>query len=425
MRVFTAIVLAMTATSCNRYDLFRVAGYEQATFTNRADVLFVIDNSDSMQNVSESLAVNFNKFVSDLGETSRDREFGELTNAVDNYVDFVQNRGLFVDYQFGITTTDARAHRGALLGPIVRRSDRRIEQRFIETLTCEAVCFSESSSVPSDPSYSCGDALGDEISQEFLECTCSSWLGNCGGAREETLESVYMAMCRAVENPPLACFEEVFDEEADRKEAPLIGQADLETNKDLLRDNSSLLVVVVSDEGDSSRRQFREDIPDDYERLFDRFDKDITWVLMGHDLNEDGEIRCPSQGSDWAVRRYHYLTRISGGAVVDIYDEDCDLRPFDEALTALSDLLRNFLTSFALQSVPVPGTIVVQVDGVTVDEGEIVDNDEFGLPIYSDGWSYRAADNSVEFHGEAIPPYESVVEVFYQPIDGIPIDLPF
>ncbi|MEO0603115.1 MAG: hypothetical protein AAF211_16870, partial [Myxococcota bacterium] len=413
MRVLTTIGLAMLATSCNRYDLFRVSGYEQATFTNRADVLFVIDNSTSMQDVSESLAVNFSEFVSELGDASRDREFGELSDAVDNYIEFVQNRGLFIDYQFGLITTDPDADFGAgqLLGPLVRRTDRRLEDRFIEQLACEAVCFA--SAPASDPSYSCGEPLGSELSNEYLECTCGGgFLGNCGTADEEALESVFMAMCRAVPNPPEACFAEVYDEDEDRILAPLLSRAEAETNAGLIREDSNLLVVIVSDEGDSSRRQFREDIPDDYERLFDQFGEDITWVLMGQELDEDGEIRCPSSGSDWAVRRYHYLARTSGGAVVDIFDEDCDPRPFDEALAALSDLLRNFLTSFALQSVPVPGTIVVQVDGRSIPEGSVIDTDEFGLPIFSDGWSYRPSDNSVEFHGNEIPPYESVVEVF-------------
>lgn len=430
MRVFITIGLAALATSCNRYDLFRIAGYEQATFTNRADVLFVIDNSDSMQTVSESLAVNFNSFVTDLQSASRDREYDDLSDAVTNYIDFVQNRGLFIDYQFGITTTDARANRGELLPDasghtLFSRDQPRVAKNFIEALACEAVCFTAAVPPPSDPTYGCGDPLGDVLSQEFLECTCSGWQGNCGGAREEALEATLMAMCRAVPNPPEACFEEVYDEEQDAKLTPLIGAQDVETNKGLIRENSNLLVVFVTDEGDSSRRLFRESIPDNYVRIFDQFNSDVTWVLMGHDLDANGEIRCPSTGSDWAVQRYHYLAKTSGGAIVDIYDEDCDLRPFDEALAALSELLRNFLTSFALQSVPVPGTIVVLVDGEQVSEGTVIGSDEFGLPIYSDGWSYRAADNSVEFHGNAIPPYESVVEVFYQPIDGIPIDLPF
>ena len=30
---------------CNNYPVLRVTGYEQATFNNRADILFVIDNS--------------------------------------------------------------------------------------------------------------------------------------------------------------------------------------------------------------------------------------------------------------------------------------------------------------------------------------------------------------------------------------------
>jgi len=429
VRVIIAIGLAMLATSCNRYDLFRVSGYEQATFTNRADVLFVIDNSDSMQSVSADMAVNFNTFVSELSNARRDRQFDDLTDAVDNYIEFVQNRGLFIDFQFAITSTDAEDHAGALLGPIVRASDRRVADRFIETLACEATCFTAGRPPPNDPSYSCGDPV-DELSKQFLDCTCGGgYLGNCGDAREEALESTFLALCRAVPNPPEACFADVYDEEnaSDEKdlEPSLLTREESETNVGLFREDSNFLVVIVTDEGDSSRRMFRENIPDDYVRLFDQFNVDITWVLIGQDLDEDGSVRCPSAASDWAVQRYHFLAKTTGGDIIDLYDEDCDLLPFDAALGSLSELLRNFLTSFALQTVPVPGTIVVQVDGRTIPQGEIVGSDEFGLPVYSDGWSYRGSDNSIEFHGAEIPPYESVVEVFYQPINGIPIDLPF
>lgn len=426
MRVFPWVGMALLATSCNRYDLFRISGYEQATFTNRADVLFVVDNSDSMQDVSASLAVNFGKFVTDLSQSTQNREFDDLSDAVDNYIDFVQNRGLFIDYQFGITTTDANADRGLLLGPLVQRTDRRVAERFIETLACEAVCFRDGDLPPNDAGHRCGDPLGNTLSAQFLDCECGgSYIGNCGGAREEALEATFLSLCRAVPNPPEACFETVYDEEIDDTIDPLLARAEAETNLGLLRDDSNLLVVIVTDEGDSSRRQFRENIPDDYIRLFEQFGRPITWVLIGPELDDEGFVACPSTASDWAVQRYHYLAGTTGGRVIDIYDSDCRLRDFDEALGELSELLQNFLTSFALQSVPVPGTIIVQVDGQTVPEGEVVGNDEFGLPVFTDGWSYRPADNSVEFHGEAIPAYESVVEVFYQPIDGIPFDLPF
>ena len=35
-------------TGCNQYEPFRITGFEQENFNNNADIVFVIDNSDSM-----------------------------------------------------------------------------------------------------------------------------------------------------------------------------------------------------------------------------------------------------------------------------------------------------------------------------------------------------------------------------------------
>ena len=57
-------LLALTLLAgCNSYELFRVTGYEQASFSNDADILFIIDNSQSMAEESTALASNFDRFV--------------------------------------------------------------------------------------------------------------------------------------------------------------------------------------------------------------------------------------------------------------------------------------------------------------------------------------------------------------------------
>ena len=70
-------------------------------------------------------------------------------------------------------------------------------------------------------------------------------------------------------------------------------------------------------------------------------------------------------------------------------------------------------------------TITAVVDGKNIPEAEVIDQDSFGLDVYSDGWSYRPADNSVEFHGTAIPAYNAEVNIYYLPVDGMPRELPF
>ena len=427
--LIAAAVLASQA-SCNSYDLYRVAGYQQQTFTNRADVLFVIDNSDSMVEEAESLAVNFADFISQLEGVSDDRTFNGLSDAVTNYLEESNVISRSVDFQFAITTTDVEATAGQLVGPLVRRTDDNIVPRFLEGLTCGATCFTPDYPLASQSGYRCGDPLGNFLSTQYLDCLCGAnqWLNrNCGSEVEEGLEAVFLTMCRAVENPPRACFEDLVDEEGDLIEPALLREADRLSNEGVLRDNANLIVVVVSDEGDGSRRQRdREEIPQEYVDLFDQFGRPMTWVFIGPRLNDaQTDLACPGTGSDFGVIRYNYMSFTTGGRVVDIKDENCDDRPFSQALSELGELLQNLLTSFALQSVPVQETITVLVDGRVVERAENLGVGAFGLDEFSDGWSYRSADNSIQFWGNAIPPYEAEVEVYYRPIDGIPRELPF
>lgn len=424
----TAAVIAAIASvggGCNRYELFRLAGYQQQSFSNRADLLFVVDNSESMLEESESLAVNFAGFVGGIDELEQTLGHDGLPDAVTNFVDYVQNRSAFVDYSFGITTTDVDTDGGELLGPLVARGDEHVSQSFIGTLACESTCFGSSAVVPSNSDFECGDPIGSYLSEEFMDCECGdgSWRGNCGAPKEEGIEAVFLAMCRAVPNPPVECFADV-DNGVEQYPARL-SQADIGTNAGLIRDNANFIAVVVTDEGDGSRRMAGgDDIPEVYQRLFSQFNTRMSWVFIGPGLDADQKVACPGQATDWGVVRYNYMVHVTDGLSIDIYD-DCETKDFESALDQLADLLTNLLTAFPLQSVPVPGTVVVLIDGQEVVEAEVTGQDSYGIDEFSDGWSYRASDNAIVFHGAAIPPYDANVEVYYKPVDGMPRELPF
>lgn len=426
-----AAVLTLGA-GCNQYEMFRVTGYEQLSFSNKADILFVIDNSDTMRSQAESMAVNFSQFVGDLDPGQRDVTFDGLDDAVDNYIGYVQDRGQFLDFRFTLTTSDVDANSGERLGPTLKRGDAGVTFNFLEQLACEGICFN--GAVQTDPGYSCGD-IPEKISTEYLTCACGGggWNTTCGSAVEEQLESVFLAMCRAVENPPTACFEDIVIPNPDNPDYPtivpsLLSDRDRGTNDGMLRDGVTFFPVIVSDEGDNSRRLFEQErIPLKYEQLFAQFDTRMTWVTIGQRPNQSqNDARCPGTAQIWGIDRFDYLVQTTSGKAIDIFDTSCDPRDFAEALGELAELLNNLVASFALQAVPVPGSIVVIVDGKKVDESEQTGVDaRFGLPEFSDGWSYRSSDNSVVFHGEAIPSNDSNVEVYYQPMSGMPRELPF
>jgi hypothetical protein len=120
----------------------------------------------------------------------------------------------------------------------------------------------------------------------------------------------------------------------------------------------------------------------------------MTFVTIGPTLDQNNQIFCSGAANDWNVQRYAWMSHLTDGRFV----------PIDETPACIT---RDF------------------VDGKNIPEAEVIDQDSFGLDVYSDGWSYRPADNSVEFHGTAIPAYNAEVNIYYLPVDGMPRELPF
>lgn len=392
MRPTLPLVALLLASGCNRYELFRLSGYQQDSFSNRADILFVIDNSGSMLPFAQDLAANFEGFVRQLSSVEEEIVREDLGDAVDNYIAYAQNPGAYVDYQLGITTTDIDATAGQLLGTpkVLKRGEDRLAQKFVATLLDEATCEIEP----------------------------------CGTATEEPLEAAFLAMCRSVPNPPTDCFEDIAV--GNYTWPATLNQNDIESNKGFLRDRSTFLPVIVTDEGDASRRMAQGNvIADDYLELTSRFNRHVSWVVIGPPTDDQHEPTCPSFSPDWGTVRYEFLIQQSNGLKIDILDpQSCEPNDFETALTALGNLLQTLLTSFPLDSVPVESTILVFVEGEQVQRAEESDFDDFGLPTLTAGWEYQPDTNSIRFYGDAIPANDAKVEVYYEPIDGMPRSIP-
>lgn len=419
-----SVVAIGASTGCNSYDLFRVGGYQQQTFSNKADILFVIDNSDSMVEEAQALASNFPTFIANLQTEDASFSYDGLGDAVDNYQTYVVDRGAFVDYQFGITTTDMTEENGLLVGeePIVRKGSPTLAEDFNANLLCNAFCAADEGAVSAEQAADLNEL-----------CGTNQWIGNCGSASEQGLEAAYKAMCRSVPNPPLDCFEGGPTEESDAY-FPL-DESDILSNEGFLRPGSTMITVIVTDEGDDSvRLPTAEPVPVPYEALFNVFGQRMSWVAIAPTLTPDYEVACPGTATNWGVIRYKYFVEQTNGLYIPIDDGNvqgtdtaigCGEADFAQALDQLGDLLQNLFNSFPLQSVPKEDTITVFVDGQEAMESEDVEVDQFGIERYSDGWTYRPEDNSIVFHGAAIPGFDSEVLVYYQPVDGMPRDLPF
>ncbi|MEC7241752.1 MAG: hypothetical protein VXW32_10985 [Myxococcota bacterium] len=424
--------------SCNQYDVFLLSGYEQSTFSNDADIVFIIDNSDSMTDEAEALAQNFSSFIRDLTSASSYGDEG-LTAAVSDYISSTGDRGSVIDFQLGITTTsiagDAPGRAGTLVGSpdIVTKGSDDVALNFTRSLLCEATCFNVNL-VPADSTYQCdadNPEMPNPISQQYLDCLCGSdrWENNCGAGTEEGLEAAFDAMCRAADNPPEECFTEY-------TELASLSETDAGTSSGLIRQDSTVIFVVVSDEGDGSRRiENTNPNPEKYTDLLDKFNKRYRFAVIGPPYDpETDSLTCNSGGATkWGTERYQNIATSSSGFFNTISGEDetgeCGITDFSVHLDDLGKLLNSLKTSFPLQSTPDINTIQAFVDGSqvaqAVDTRSQADQAIGGDPLYEEGWAYDPGTNSVVFYGNTIPQYGEEVRIYYRPLEGMPRELPF
>lgn len=436
---------------CNQYEMFRVAGFEQSSFNNDADILFVVDNSDSMQPVASDLALNFDGFINKLtSEEGSNVPRETLGDAVRNYLRETGGGSLYIDYQLAITTTSVIYNAGAgqtdgvdpgeagtLAGdpPVIPRTDPNVAIEFQRNLLCQATCWDYNDVPAATEPFDCTDdpVLEGEVTREYLDCLCGvgEWDGNCGSGQEMGLEGAALALCRAVESPPDACYE-YEDPQGDAMKSTAFTDADIGSNDGLLREGANTLVVIISDDGDQSYRMATGDADIGlYLDLFAEFPNPVRLAVVGPNYDrETGDFGCNSAGAQvWSTNRYQNLVGELNGLYVPIEDEDesgnCDYTDFGANLEQIGDLLSNLLSLFPLQAVPDVSTIEVWVDDVQIAPAEIVEGSlETRDAVYGDGWSYEASENAIAFHGAAIPAYNADVRIYYRPIGGTPRDLP-
>jgi hypothetical protein len=459
--------------SCNRYPLFQVAGFKQESFNNQAEVLFVVDNSPSMYDDAASLALNFGSFIDGLVDPNAGQGIRTqtLSDAVTNYRNYVLDTGRYLDYQLGLTTTSADpgssldktgnplpGYNGVLGGDpaIIDLNTPDIAGSFKETLLCQltdwpAPCGGgvDENCINHDPNYSCGDTA-EEVTWEYLACVCGDdWAPpEAGSGMEEGLRSAFLALCRATD---LSTADPVLQATCATQ---MLG-TDTTSNAGFLRDDSSVVVVIVSDEGDSSDGLIvttdegnvdvfsagSEDIVP-YMNLISLFNRRISFAVVGP-YYKDGQDYCNSSRiTTFGAQRYINITEETGGFYAFLTapdgeytsEDDCIRPPFSEHLTRVGDLLNTMLNVFSLESVPVPDTIRVFVDGSEVTEAECTERcaattgaktDATLSPVYGPGWVYEAANNAVLFTGDAVPDYNAEVRIYYKPVDELPRDLPF
>lgn len=437
-------LVAPMLQGCNDYELFRLAGLAQEDFTNDAELLFVIDNSTSMKEESADLAVNMDGFIDRLIDpTGGGDELDGLSDAVDNYILSVSDRGSVVDFQIGITTTDVGNEYGELISfsdsqPIIPKGTADTALKFNQNLLCTATCFEDTAGggLPNQDEvgrsdYQCGDPLGDELFFEYMNCTCGDdvWKGNCGSGTEEHIEATFLAMCRGLDPSDDSIRNQTLLEACeDEGGTPFVASQHAGTNADFFREGSTVIPIIVTDAGDNSRRLGTGEAElGDYAELFPLFGRRMAWALIAPRVED-----CKTPGADsitnWQEARYDELTEGNGIYVPiteELSEDDCQVADFGVALDEVGSLLNELLTVFPLQAIPDQETILVFVDGKGIDPALEERDEDTGEITYGSGWTYLAAENAIEFHGEAVPDFSQEVRIYYRPLSGMPRTLPF
>ncbi len=96
-------------------------------------------------------------------------------------------------------------------------------------------------------------------------------------------------------------------------------------------------------------------------------------------------------------QRYGQLVTASSGKLISLCSD------FSTSLQDLSKSILELSSEFALSRIPIESTIVVTVNGVSVPQDA------------ANGWTYKAASNSIIFHGNAIPQAGADVRINFDP----------
>lgn len=110
-----------------------------------------------------------------------------------------------------------------------------------------------------------------------------------------------------------------------------------------------------------------------------------------------------------SLKALYNSTQIVGQRYADIAEKTKGVKGslcsnFGETLSIITDNVLELSSVFALDRVPVPSSIVVSVDGSIVQQDAV------------NGWTYHSDTNSVQFHGTAIPAQGAQISINFDPV---------
>jgi hypothetical protein len=326
---------------------------------DKIDILWVIDNSGSMQSSQSNLTDNFSHFISGFAA-----------------------KGL--DYRMAFTTTDAYRYRSNFQNNTncVRFRDQQL------TSSCNPASGSSASGYKIITPTLPGPA---QLTNIF---TKNANVGILGSGDERAFESMTDALTHSVNAPDA-----------------------------FLRPDSFMAVIIISDEDDFSwsGTSNKGVIPpnyndpalytvDSYVTALDTI-TNSTGANRRYNVNSIGiydqacldQLNAQASGRQIGVR-YGQLADKTSGMKASLCGD------FATSLESIADYLLTLATQFYLSRIPKPETIKVVVNGNTVP-------DRATNPAGDGGWQYDSTTNSIKFYGfNYIPPTGSVISVDYDPV---------
>jgi len=443
--ILAASLMAVAAYSCNPYDLVVHDRFEQAAFNSDVDILWVVDNSNSMDRIQEEVQLHFGSFISNFANISDEEgieyDYETIFDATVAWAEFIKNQERFLNYNMGVVTTDMSNSGNGNQGNI--RSSSNI-------------------GAPGCGNASVITPQSDNPAGEFINLVD---VGVNGAGDEQAVYAAAVAMCKGKDASWWSQLDERADTDPVKVVCNQVPQDQRACNDGFFRTDAATVVIAVSDEGDDTERLEFLPPPADLsacveahndDPFFGECDCRVSWWLDFFDgvgqpvvfatigptyqFESDDSITCdgatvnypgpcnPFGSTTCSVDFHQEMACHTGGLFTPIEQTGelddpttCETANFEAALGNIGALVSNLSRAWVLSAIPDEDTIVV------------VRNDQDVVPRLVDspsgGWVYRPQSRSVSFRGEALPTYEDVIDIYYLPqhdrTDTVGRPLPF
>lgn len=420
------------ALSCNNpYDLLVHDRFEQAGFNSRVDILWVVDNSNSMAEIQEQVQLNFGSFIEQFGnpnaEGGQELAYTTITDGVIAFSEFLNNQERFLNYQMGVITSDIDAPGNGNQGNVRSLAP-------VGGPGCEPPAILTPQT--------------DTLVQDFTNLVD---VGVGGSGTEQGMLGAAFALCKSQDQAFWDGLAARPDDDPVKMICENVPATDRTCNDGFIRDGAATVVIMIGDEGDDSQRNaiyppqstvdacIKEHGNDPgfqdcecrlewFLDFFSGFDNPVIFATIGPTYQEtttpvtwcDGsQVVYPGPCNPFgntvcALDFFQQAACMTGGLFEPIQKtttendpSTCETADFSVALQNIGALISNLAKGWTLSTLPDTETISVYIDGETVPAR--------GVDSTSGGWHYIPQERSIGFSGEWVPRFNARVDVYYYP----------